>query len=76
MRVKVLCYQYYTSPLSHIDFIFGMGVPWDDMHQPHSLLPWLLGFHSKQKVPQYFLCLKLTLYLVQSFMGQQVAMVI
>ena len=51
-----------------------MEVPWDDVHQPHSLLLWLLGFHSKQKIPQKLLCLKLALYLLQSFMGQQVAM--
>ena len=37
------------------------------MHQPHSLLLWLLGFHDKQKIPQELLCLKLTLHLVQSF---------
>ena len=36
---------------SHIEFIFSMEVPWD-MHQPHSLLLWLQGFHSKQKIPQ------------------------
>ena len=34
--------------LSHIKFIFGMEIPWDDMHQPHSLLLWLLDFHDKK----------------------------
>ena len=53
-----------------------MELPWDDMLQPHSLLLWLLGFYDKQKIPQQFLCLKLALYLLQSFMGQQVDMVI
>ena len=37
---------------SHIEFIFSMEVPWDDMPQPHSLLLWLLGFYDKQKIPQ------------------------
>ena len=53
-----------------------MEVPWDDMHQPHSLLLWLLGFYDKQKIPQKLLCLKLALYLLQSLMGQHEALTI
>ena len=34
------------------------------------------GFYDKQKIPQLLLCLKLALYLLQSFIGQQVAVVI
>ena len=41
----------------------------------HSLLLWLLDFHGKQKISQLLLCLKFILYLVQSFIDQQVAMV-
>ena len=26
--------------LSHIEFMFGMGVPWDDRHQSYTLLLW------------------------------------
>ena len=33
--------------LSHIEFILGMKIPWNDMNQPHSLLLWLLGFLGK-----------------------------
>ena len=34
-----------------VEFIFGMDIPWDDIHQTHSLLLWLLGFYGK-KIPQ------------------------
>ena len=33
---------------SRIEFIFGMEVPWDNRHQPHTLLLWKLSHHGNQ----------------------------
>ena len=34
--------------LNHMEFIFSREIPLDDMHQPHSLLLWLLGSMVKK----------------------------
>ena len=50
---KNLCGVGSTPPLvkeglSRIEFIFALKVSWDNKHQPHTSLLWLLSQHSNQ----------------------------
>ena len=36
--------------LSRIESLFGMEIPWDDRHQPHTSLLWLLGVEGVQQI--------------------------
>ena len=54
-----------------------MEVPWDDMHQPHSLLLQLLGYHANHSdmsitpLPQVILSSYLLLTLLRTIHNQQ-----
>ena len=41
----LLCSSFVSS---HIEFIFGIEVPWDNRHQPLTSLLWKLSCHGNQ----------------------------